>query len=183
MFQRTIYRMLLLFVFVLVSRGIGLAQAPGSPEAIVTPDGNDWRTAQSAAPAKGKLIVVTRDRPGHRQSCHVQSFTSEKLVCSRVLGESRTYLREQIAAIILPGDGHLKLRLALGLNGAAGAAVWGTVVLAATCPACAVATAIAAVVILCATGAILIADDQPDRVLYLAPGQRVTGRLGSASSW
>ena len=67
----------------------------------------------------------------------------------------------------------------LGANAGLGAAIWGTVVLAATCPACAVATGITALFFFGAAGAILIADDQPDRLLYLAPGQELTGKLRS----
>jgi len=46
----------------------------------------------------------------------------------------RTYLRQQIVGIVLSGDHGLKLRPLLGLNGGLAAAIWGTVVLAATLP-------------------------------------------------
>ena len=68
--------------------------------------------------------------------------------------------------------------MVLGLNGGLGAAIWGAVVLAATCPVCAVATGIAAYFFFGAAGAILIGDDQPDRLLYLAPGQELSRKLG-----
>jgi hypothetical protein len=64
-----------------------------------------------------------------------------------------------------------------------GGAIWGTVVLAATCPACAVAAGIAT---FCYFGIAWLFTDgftnfdrQPDRLLYLAPGQKLTGKLGS----
>jgi len=58
-----------------------------------------------------------------------------------------------------------------------GAAIWGTVVLAPVCPPCAVGTGIAAFLIFGATGAVLIGDDMPDRLLYLAPGQTLQVEL------
>jgi len=136
-----------------------------------------WPVAQSVGSSKGKLLVVTIDQPQRRQTCHVQSFTLDKLVCSRALGGPRTYLPQQIAALILTGDDDLRLRLVLGLNGGIGAAIWGTVVLAATCPACAAATGVVALVLFCFAGAALYVDGQPDRILYLAPGQQLTGKL------
>jgi hypothetical protein len=141
-----------------------------------------WQTAQAGGSPKHKLFLVTLDQPTHRQSCRVQSFTLDRIVCSRVVGGPRTYLRQQLVAIIVPGDAGLKLWPALGLNIGLGAAIWGTVVLAVTCPACAVATGIAALLFFGAAGAILIGDDQPDRLLYLAPGQQLSGKLGFVQS-
>ena len=116
------------------------------------------------------------------QTCHIQSFTIDKLVCSRAIGGSRTYLPQQIVALILPGDGALKLRLVLGFNGGLAAAILGTVVLVATCPVCAVAAGIAALFFFGAAGAVLIGDDQPNHLLYLAPGQQLSGKLGFVQS-
>jgi hypothetical protein len=177
MSQRTIRSIVTLFALVLVSATIALAQSSTSSEAPLTPTHNNWQIAQSGSSSKSKLFVVTLDQPSRRQTCHVQSFTIDKLVCSRAIGGSRIYLPEQIVALILPGDGDLKLRLVLGINGGLAAAIWGTVVLAATCPPCAVATGIVAFALFSAAGAILYADDQPDRLLYLAPGQQLTGKL------
>jgi len=134
--------------------------------------------AAALGSTKGKLFVVTVDQPQRLQVCHIQSFTLDKLVCSRPIGSPRVYLPQQILAVILPGDDDLKLRLVLGLNGGLGAAIWGTVVLAAACPACAVATGIAAFFFFGAAGAVLIGDDQPNRLLYLAPGQQLSPKLG-----
>jgi hypothetical protein len=132
--------------------------------------------------SKYKLLVVTVDQPHRRQACRIQSFTLDKLVCARAIGSPRTYLPQQVVALILPGDEGLRLPFVLGLNVGAGAAIWGTVVLAATCPARAVVTGIAALLILGAAGAVLMADDQPERLLYLAPGQQLTGTLGHVQS-
>jgi len=140
---------------------------------------NTWQLAQQVGSSKGKLLVVTTEQPHRGQTCRIQSFTLDKLVCSRAVGAPRTYLPQQVVALILPGDHDFKLRFVLGANGAMAAAIWATVALAATCPACAVATGIVALVLFCAAGAVLIGDEQPDRLLYLAPGQKLTGKLGS----
>jgi hypothetical protein len=178
---RTIYRIFTVIALALVTSTAALAQSPDSPEVFTVPisntTSNTWQAAQLAGATKGKLFVITLDQPDRRQTCHIQSFTVDGLVCSRAFGGSRIYLPQQIAALILPGDGASKLRFLLGLNGAGGAAIWGTVLLAATCPACAVGTGIAALLLFCASGAVLIGDDQPDRVLYLAPGQRMAVNL------
>lgn len=179
MHQRTIRRILTLLGLALVAATVALAQSPASPEVFSIPVGNTanntWQVAQSDGSSRGKLFVVTLDQPHRRQTCRVQSFTPDKLVCSRAFGASRTYLPEQVLALILPGDGATKLGLVLGFNAGLGAAIWGTVVLAAVCPACAVATGIVALFLFGAAGAVLIGDDQPERLLYLAPGQQLTG--------
>jgi hypothetical protein len=118
-----------------------------------------------------KFVVVTVDQPNRKQACRVQSFTKDKLVCTRVIGGPRTYLSNQVIALIVPGDDALRIRLVLGFNAGLGAAIWGTIVLAATCPACGVATGIAALIMFAAAGATLIGDGQPERLLYVAAGQ------------
>ena len=155
--------------------------APTSSETFVIPinTGNTWQVAQSVGPSKGKIFVVTLGQPERRQTCHIRSFTLDKLVCARAIGAPRTYLPRQVLALILPGDGGFKLRFVLLANGGLGAAIWGTVVLAATCPVCAAATGIAAFFFFGAAGAVLIGDDQPEHLLYLAPGQQLTGKLRS----
>ncbi len=180
--QRSIRSILVLFAVALVSATIAIAQPPASTEAHAIHTSNTWQIAQSVGPSKGKLFVITVDQPDRKQSCRIQSFTVDKLVCSRAIGGPRTYLPQQIVALILPGDGDLKLRLLLGLNGGLAAAIWGTVVLVATCPPCAVATGIVALVLFNAAGAVLIGDDEPDHLLYLAPGQRLSGKLGFVQS-
>jgi hypothetical protein len=180
--QRTIRSILTMLAFSLVSASIAHAQSSTSVEIPVTPTRNNWQIAQSVGSSKIKLFVVTLDQPDRRQTCRVQSFTVDKLVCSRAIGGPRTYLPQQIIALILPGDGNLKLRLVLGLNAGLAAAIWGTVVLAPTCPGCAVATGIVALVLFCAAGAILIGDDQPNGLLYLAPGQQLSKKLGFVQS-
>jgi hypothetical protein len=172
---------LTLFGIVLVSATSTLAQSSTSPDVVDLNlnHKNSWAGAQLIGSAKrGKLIVVTTDKPDRRQSCRVQLFTADKLVCSRAFGGSRTYTPEQIAALILPGDAGSKIPVVIGLNVGLGAAIWGTVVLTATCPACAVGTGIAAFLLFVVAGGILAADDQPDTLLYLAPGQHLSRKLG-----
>lgn len=183
MIQRAIRRVLVIFALALISITIALAQSSNSTfEIPVTSTRNTWSAAQAAAPTKGKLIVVTLDQPNRRQSCQVKSFTLDRLVCSRAIGGPRTYRPEQIAAIILPGDENLRARFFLGANSVLGASIWGTVVLAATCPVCAVATGIVALVAFSFAGAVAYTDDQPDSLLYLAPGQELSHKLGYIKS-
>jgi hypothetical protein len=125
-----------------------------------------------------KLAVVTIDQPERTRSCRVKSFTPDRLVCARLIGRPHTYRVDQVLAIILPGDGGSRLPIWLSLNAASGAAIWGTVVLMATCPPCAAATAFAALAFLGAAGAVAYTDDVPDRLLYLAPGQKLSNKLG-----
>ncbi len=182
MHQRIVRRIITLFAMVLISATVALAQSHFSTSIQAIPTSNSWQGAQQVGSSKGKLFVVTLDQPHRRQTCRIQSFTPDKLVCFRALGGSRTYLPEQVVALILPGDGHLRLWLVLGLNSGLGTAIWGTVVFAAACPGCAVATGIAALCFFLAAGAVLIGDDQPDRLLYLAPGERLSHKLGYVQS-
>lgn len=174
---------LILAKLALVSATIALAQSPESTETFTIPVGNsyinNWQVAHQVGSSEGMLFLVTQDQPHHKKTCRIKSFTKDKIVCSRAFGATRTYAPQQVLALILPGDDGAKLRIALGLNAALGTAIWGTVVFAATCPGCAVATGIAALVCFIAAAGILAADDQPDRVLYLASGQHLTGKLGS----
>jgi hypothetical protein len=172
--KQTVRHVLTFLVLAVASATTAFAQSPDSLEIPATPANYAWQVT----PTKGKLFVVTLDQPNRRQTCHFQSITPDKLVCSRAIGGPRTYLRKQVVAVLVPGDDDLRLRLVLGFNGAGAAAIWGTVVLAATCPVCAVATGIAALLIFGAAGAVLIADDQPDHLVYLAPGQQLSGKLG-----
>ncbi len=183
MFQRTV-RIFTIIALAVVSATIAVAQSPTATKALekasnnISP-GNDWQIAQQVGASKGKLYVVAVDQPNRRQGCRVRSFTLDKLVCSRAFGGSRTYLPQQVVALIVPGDDELRLPVWLGLNGGLGAAIWGTVVLAATCPVCAAATGVAALFFFSAAGVVSYADGQPDQLLYLAPGQQLTGKLGS----
>lgn len=186
--QRTIRGILTLFALALVSATTALAQSTSSsPEAPAVPARNiyqvgqspnrSWAAAESAGSSRHKFAVVTFDQPNRRQTCRVQSFTAEKLVCSRAFGGPRTYLPQQVLALIIPGDEAFDIPLFLGFNGGLAAAIWGTAVLAATCPVCAVATGVAAFWFVCAAALVLMGGNQPDRFLYLAPGQQRTGKL------
>ena len=174
---------ILLFAFTVASAATGFTQLPASTRVVTIPAGNDanytWEFAQSFDPSKHKLYVVTLDQPTRRHTCHIQSFTNDKLVCSRAIGGfSRTYLPQQIVAILLPGDDELRRWVLLGINGGLGASIWGTVVIAAACPACAVGTGIMALWFLGAAGTTLVCGDVPDRLLYLAPGHELSSKLG-----
>jgi hypothetical protein len=170
---------LALFTFALVATALGSAQSKTQLDLAVPLGRNSsWQAAQASGASIYKLVVVTVDNPDRRHSCRVRSFTTDKLVCSRFFGGPRIYGPEQVAAIIIPGEGHARIRILLGLNAAAGAVIWGTVVLTATCPACAGATALVALLLFGAAGAIAYSDYVPDQLLYLAPGQQLREKLG-----
>ncbi|HWA93715.1 MAG TPA: hypothetical protein VG844_03870 [Terracidiphilus sp.] len=137
-----------------------------------------WDLAQQVGFSKDKFFVVTVDQPDRKHACRIKSFTPDKLVCKHAFGGTHIYLPEQIAALILPGDSGSKLPILIGLNASLGAAIWATAVLAAVCPACAVATGVGALLLFAAAGAIAIGDDVPDRLFYLAPGQQLSRKLG-----
>jgi len=178
MSQRIARRILTFSAVAVVAASMAGAQSQALPEAIKVADAHTWLDAQSAASSGHKLFLVTLDKPDRHKACRVQSFSSEKVVCSRAIGGPRTYLRQQLLAIILPGDDGLKLKLLLWFNGGLGAAIAGTIVLVATCPACAAATALAALVLFSAAGAIAYGDDVPARLLYLAPGRKLSRKFG-----
>jgi len=174
--QRIIRRILTLFALGLISATIVLAQPlPSATAPGATVDGS-WKVAQTIGSSKSKLLVVTADEPQRKQSCRVQSFTADKLVCSGRGGASRTYLPQQLLAVMLPGYRAHKVLWLLALNAGLGAAIWGTAVLAPTCPLCAAATGTEALGLFGGIGAALCADDQP-RVIYLAAGEHLPGKL------
>jgi len=178
MFQQTIRNILTL---ALVSATIAVAQSSAPREAFKIPDvaNNDWQLAQRAGPSKGKIVVVTLDQPQRRQACRIQSFTVDQLVCSGGRGGPRTFLPQQILALIRPGNEAFRRPMFVLFNAAMGAEIWGTVVLVATCPACAAVTAFLAFYSFGAAWVALLGDDESDSLLYLAPGQKLTGKLSS----
>jgi hypothetical protein len=175
--RRIIRSVLTLIAIVVVTTTMACSQSSTSFEVPLN-DHSSWQAAHLTGPSKGKLLVVTVDRPDHKQTCHIQSFTPDKLVCSRALGGSRTYLAQEVIALILPGDEGLRLPLWIGFNGGLGASIWATVVLAAACPVCAAGTGIAALFFFSAAGVTAYADGQPDKLLYLAPGQELSEKIG-----
>lgn len=171
MLKRSTRSVLALFTVAILSTATSLAQASAPPDVPLLNPSNTWEGALPAAASHRRILVVTTDHPDRRQGCRLKTFTPEELVCSRVMGAPRIYRREQVKALILPGDAGERLPLLLGVNGALGAAIWGTVVLAAACPACAAATAFAALYFFVGAGFVLFADDQPDRLLYRASSE------------
>ncbi len=136
-----------------------------------------WDYASLRAPSGRKLYVITMAQPTHRIACRVRSFTVDQLVCKGPFGTTHIHKPQEVSALITPNDNDVRLRLVLGLNGALAAAIWGTVVLSATCIPCAVATGVVALVLFAAAGAVLIGDGQPETLLYLAPGQQLHLKL------
>ena len=175
--HHSIRRVFSFFALTAISASFALAQSAtaGEPD---LPTSSTWDAAQLIGSAKGNLFVVARDQPDRKQGCRVQSFAPDELVCSRRVGSPRTYLPNQILALIVPGDHEMKIRFVAGLNGGLAVAIWGTVALAAACPACAAVTGVVALLLFCAAGAVLVGDEQPNRLLYLAAGQQLSPRLG-----
>jgi hypothetical protein len=176
MLQQNIRSISILLAIALVSVTVAMAQSAVSPETLAATNSHTWQDTRSFGSSKSKLIVIPIDQPNRRQTCHIQSFTLDKLVCSRAIGGPRTYLPQQVLAVILPGDDDLRRRMLIGFSGGLGAAIWGTVVLAPICPACAVYTGISAFMFLGGAGTTLVCDNRPDRLLYLAPGQHLSGK-------
>ena len=176
--QRTSSLVLMMFAVASIAAASACAQA-GTAE-ILTPiaPSHLWQDARRLGASQHKLYVVTFASPAHRHTCRIQSLTEDKLVCKRVFGNSRIYQLNQIAALIVPGDDVLRRNVLLVLTAGMGAGIWGTVALAAGCPACAVGTGLAAFFLFSAAGAIGMTDDVPDRLLYLAPGQQLSKKLG-----
>jgi hypothetical protein len=174
--------LLQVLAFVVASASVAYGQNVSNVEiGAVKLSNNDWKHAEDITPIKSKRYVVTTDQPDRKQSCRVQSFTDEALVCSRANGRSRTYKRERVAALIIPGTKGESLAMFFGANAGLGASIWGTIVLAATCPVCAAGTAIAAVIFLGVAGVSVIADDAnaPEKLLYLAPSQGLSDKFRS----
>jgi hypothetical protein len=120
--QQTIRSILTLFGIALVTATSAFAQSSTSiNENSVINTKNSWQVAQSVGSSKGKLFVVTIDQPNRKQTCRIQSFTVDKLVCTRAIGGPRTYLPQQVTALILPGDNNLMIGFLIGFNGALGA--------------------------------------------------------------
>lgn len=186
--MRTARRIVTVLATALICTAVALAQSPTATGAVTIPISNKvsansiWPEAGSGGAYKGKVFVVTFDRPDHRQACHIQSITEDRLTCSRGIGAPRTYLREKIVALIIAGDAGSKLPIVLGFNVGLGAAIWGTVVLAATCPPCAVATSIVAFAFFGGAGAVLIGDDQPTASCTLPPANNCRGSSASLNA-
>jgi hypothetical protein len=145
---------------------------PRPPRQPSTPDDVSAHTAVGK-----KILIVTTARPTHRIACSVQSFTADQLICKAPFGATRVHKSADIAALITPDDEDVRLRIVLALNGASAAAAWGTLILAPVCIPCAVATGVVAAALFFANGAILMADGQPETLLYLAPNQQLQIKL------
>jgi hypothetical protein len=164
----------LITILTLIFLSQTLAFGQDQPTTVVLPAAgtlHTWQDASLLASSGRKIFVITMAHPTQRIACRVQSFTADQLVCKGPFGTTRIHKPQEVAALITAGDNDVRLRLLLILNGASAAAAWGTFVLAATCIPCAVATGVVAALIFFANGAVLMADGQPEALLYLAPAQ------------
>jgi hypothetical protein len=158
-----------------------LAQAQDQPTTVDLPTSSSttqrWDYASLLAPSGRKILLITIAQPTHRIACRVKSSTVDHIACKDPFGVTHTYKSQDIAALITPGDKDVRIWFLLGFNGASAAAAWGTLVLSATCIPCAVATAVVAFALFGTCGAFLMADGQPETLLYLAPGQTLQVKL------
>lgn len=136
-----------------------------------------WDYLSQQASSGRKVFVITIAQPTHRIACRIRSVTVDQLACKGPFGTTHTYKSQDVAALITPDDEDVRRWFLLGFNGASAAAAWGTLILSATCIPCAVATGVLAAALFFANGAVLIADGQPETLLYLAPGQALHVKL------
>ncbi len=165
----TAHRLITALALSLIS-GAALGQAPQTAT---------WQGAQGLVATKKKVEIITIAHPKRRYSCVVDSINANEIICEHS-GHITTFRAEDVAAVIEPGyHSHWYLYFA-GSLAAAGAATWGTVVLAAVCPICAAATGVAALFLYVITpGTAFLSDgDSADSLLYLAPGQTLKVGLG-----
>ncbi len=186
MTQQTLRRILTLATLTLLSATIALAQTaapPAHPE-LPSLSNNNWSYAKDRGVPERTLFVITTARSTHRINCRARTFTDDQLTCKGPFGRTRTYKAQDIAALILSGED---------------TAIRHIMVVVAVISACAIAGAVflnpvarfgsfllglagGAAFLILEPGLAMAADDQPDELLYLAPGQTLqvkTPRLTS----
>ncbi len=179
MTRSTVYRIMILAGLAAGLAAMGRAQAGNSVEVPVRGDSadgpvtNEWQIAQRAGTSYRRLFVVTVDQPKRRQSCRVQSFTAEKLVCSRSKGRNKIYLPQEVSALIVPGSGGDRMWFFIGFSAEVGATIWGVAVLVAGCPGCAVAAGIAGFSWFGLAWLMGRPERRPEKLLYLALGTQL----------
>jgi len=177
--QQTLRRLLALATLALLSATLALAQEtsqPGNRDFAKSGTGN-WSYAATIGSPHKKLFVVTIADPTHRHTCRVQSIAADQLVCKGSFNTTHFYKPQEVAALVIPGDYNLRVWMVSAANASLGAAIWATVILIPTCPPCAVATGIAALISFGVAGAALIGEGTQEHLLYLAPGQTLQVKL------
>ena len=177
--QQTLRRLLALATLTLLSATLALAQEtppPGNRD-FAKKSTDNWSDAAIIGAPQKKLFVITMADPTHRHACRVQSITADQLVCKGSFNKTHVYKPQEVAALVTPGDYNLRVWMVSAANASLGAAIWATVVLIPTCPPCAVATGIAALISFGAAGAALIGEGTQEHLLYLAPGQTLQIKL------
>lgn len=145
-----------------------------------TPRSDTFRGAMALGPTQGKLFVVTIAHPKQKQTCRIQSFKEDQLVCSRSRGRAPIVYRAQdVAALITPGEHTNVVAWFLGYVGVGAGAITGAVFLASVTIIGAVPVAIAGgfILLMAPLTGMFADDDCPDTVLYLAPGQQLQVKL------
>ena len=138
-----------------------------------------WELAGLRLSLGQTIEVVTIKHPDRRQRCVVNSVNANEIVCTHH-GDTIVYQAQDVMALIKPGNHPHVLLWFAGVLAAGGAATWGTIVLTAVCPVCAVGTAVVALglyVMAPMTGMLADDGDYPEELLYLAPGQTLQVKL------
>jgi hypothetical protein len=182
--QQTLRRILILATLALLSATLALAQSPAlwSSWPPSAPRSNTFRGAIAIGPSHGKLYVVTIAHPKQEQTCRIQSFKQDQLVCLGNHGHTPVVYRAQdIAALITPGLHSGILATFLGFVGAGAGAITGAVFLASISMIGAVAVAAAGGFLLLFSTYLAMGADSYDSdiVLYLAPSQTLQVKLRS----
>ena len=176
--QQTLRRLLALAALTLFSATLALAQETPPGNRDFAKKGTDnWSYAATIGSPHKKLFVVTMADPTHRHTCRVQSFTADQLICQGSFHKTHIYKPQEVSALVTPGDYSLRVWMVSAANASLGAAIWATLVLIPTCPPCAVATGIAALISFGVAGAALIGEGTQEHLLYLAPGQTLQVKL------
>jgi len=121
-----------------------------------------------------KVKVVTTAEPKRAQKCHVKSFETDQIVCSRHFGRNPvSYKRGDVAAIIDPGWEPICWAF-FGLAGGGVGAITGAILLRSVFVVAVPLGMAGGVAILVSFFTLMEADDgSPPRLLYLKPGEKL----------
>jgi hypothetical protein len=159
-----------LMILVLLSGGWAAGQQ-------VPPETSRWPLSTEVR-AGMNLLVIPLAHLDQPRKCHVESFETGQIACSRSLGRKPpVYREEDVAAIILPGFHKNAFFYDLIPATLLGGAITGTVYLVAVSALATAGGAVVAFVLLFDTiyaCAIAHDADTPDKLLYLQPNAHLT---------
>ena len=173
MTDRTIRFLSTILAVILLSRTMAMAQAKPIPAGPIY----SWTNTSLRTQSDKKLVVITIAEPTHRFACRVLSSTDEQLECQGSRGKTRIYRPQQIAALILPGQGRLREWLWIGFNTPGILIGWATLRLGDTCKPCAVPTGVA-FALFGVAHSVHLEEYDPDHLIYLAPPEQLHDAKG-----